>query len=160
MRPLLPTLMTFALAGCVSVQLPSLDGTRASSVEFQAPASPFSQLKSDIADKAWMSSQTGNTISYLSDCGAKLDPSLDQLIDESAQSLDTPVVKSEALTFNHRAAKIASVDGVVDGIPMKLKLLVLKKNDCNYTLSYTAKPSAYDREVQAFETFTQSFKAP
>lgn len=150
-----------ALSGCVSVSLPSMDGKRAQEVRFTAPSSPFKSLKTDSGDGAWISTRTGNTISYVSDCAAKIDPELDQILDDSAQILEKPEVSNRAsLNYNGRAAKTALVNGSLDGIPVRLKLLVFKKNDCSYTLSYTAKPSTFDTEAASFEAFLSDFKAP
>lgn len=149
------------LAGCVSVQLPQMEGKRAQEVQYSAPSAPFSILESGAADKAWLSGQTGNTISYLSDCAAKVDPELDQILDDTAQILESPAItERSSLQFNGRAARAALVDGKMDGVPVRLKLLVFKKNDCSYTISYTAKPSTFAAEITAFERFVTEFRAP
>lgn len=154
-------LASAVLAGCVSVQLPSMEGKRAQEVQYNAPSTPFSALEASAADKAWLSEKTGNTISFLSDCAAKVDPELDQILDDTAQILESPKISDRSsLEFNGRAARSALVEGKMDGVPVRLKLLVLKKNDCNYTLSYTAKPSTFDAEVAAFDRFVADFRAP
>lgn len=149
------------LISCVSVQLPSSSGRKAERVEFQAPSSPFQAFKAEGADQAWVSERTGNTISYLSDCFSKIDPHIDQLLAESLNTLSKlKILEQSSPSYNGREARRATAEGELDGVPIRVRLLVLKKNDCNYTLSYTALPKNFEQEEKAFELFLERFKAP
>ncbi|MBX2987664.1 MAG: hypothetical protein KF802_07180 [Bdellovibrionaceae bacterium] len=151
----------FALSACVSVSLPKSQGKKASDVVFAAPPSPFRALPAPQADQAWVNDGTGNTISFMSDCAGKADPSLEQLQAESLNAMSQlKVLSDERRPYNARLAAVSLAEGEVDGIAVKMKVLTLKKNDCNYTLSYTGVRAGFDRDLAAFERFVQGFKAP
>lgn len=154
-------IMSLLLGSCVSVQFPGGKSTSAKDVEFKAPAAPFKEITTSKADKTWLSSQTGNTISFFSECGSSNDPSLSQIENESLSALSNlEIVKSEELTYNSRAAHQTIARGKVDGIPVQISLLVFKKNGCNYTLSYGGVQVQFSSEEPAFEDFKRYFKAP
>jgi hypothetical protein len=153
--------MILSMSGCVSVELPNSKTTSAKDVQWKAPGSPFKEIKATNADKTWLSSRTGNTISFLSECGNAADPSLQSLESESLSALGkfTPI-SSRIYDFNGRAARNSVSSGEVDGVPVQLELLVFKKNGCNYTLSYGGVMKQYEAEHKIFEDFKQNFKAP
>lgn len=154
-------IMFLLLGSCVSVQLPGGKVTSAKDVSFSAPSSPFNEIKSDSSDKAWISGKTGNTISYLSECGGKNEPTLQQLESDSLSALNSlKVLKSEDTSFNGRAARQTLAQGFVDGVSVQLSLLVFKKNGCNYTLTYGGVEKNFQNELNTFENFKQNFKAP
>ena len=149
------------LGGCVSIQLPGGKSTPAKDVVWTAPGSEFKELKDGVYDKAWISTKTGNTISYLSDCGTTAEPTLQQLETESLSSLnDVKITTDEGLIFNGRAARSSTASGTLDGVPVRVSLLVFKKNGCNYTLSYGGLEKQFASEERVFENFKNNFKAP
>lgn len=149
------------ISSCVNVSLPSGSGKKAERVRFEPPSAPFRVLNTPEADRAWVSDKTGNTISFLSDCEGRLDPSLKQLQSESLNVLTKLKIDDEkTFLYNGREALQATATGEVDGVAIRMKLLVLKKNDCNYTLTYTAVPKTFAEEIRAFDGFTKEFRAP
>lgn len=153
--------MLLLLTSCVSVQLPGSKITSAKDVEFNSPGSPFNEIKRGNTDKAWLSEKTGNTISYFSECGGSSEPSLQQLENDSLAALiDLQTESSQELTFNGRAAQQSVSSGKIDGVPVKVALLVFKKNGCNYTLTYGGVAKNFSSELKQFEEFKQHFKAP
>lgn len=153
-------IMSLLLGSCVSVNLPGRKSVPAKGVEFSAPGAPYRAIKSVNSDKAWLSERTGNTISFASDCGGA-DPSLQQMETESLLALSNlEITSSETLMFNGREARKSVSAGTVDGVPVKLSLLVFKKNNCNYVLSYGGVAAQFDAETSYFENFIARFKAP
>lgn len=151
--------MFLLLSSCVSIELPGSKPAPAKDVEFAAPAAPFSRLKNAKIDQAWISSESGNTISYFSDC--KSDPSLDSLTTQTLSALgDLKVISEKETSFNGREAKESLAEGRVDGVPVKLSILVFKKNSCNYTLTYGGTLANFPQETNTFEMFKSQFKAP
>lgn len=148
------------LAGCVSVSVPSGGGKKADGVRFEAPAAPFRELETG-ADRAWVNESTGNTISFISECGSKADPSLEQLQNEAVNSLEQAEVSDEKTTpFNGRQARFARVKGSLDGVAVTMRLVTLKKNSCNYTLTATGVPADFGKDEAIFDQFLQEFRAP
>jgi hypothetical protein len=151
----------FGMGACVSVKLPSGAGTPAKDVKFLAPEKPYQEIKVLTGDKAWLSGKTGNTISFLSDCHGTVDPTPQQLESESLAVLDKlKILQTKTFDFNGREALLTQAQGEVDGVPVKTELIVFKKNNCNYTLSYGGVFKSFDAEKKYFDSFAESFKAP
>lgn len=154
-------LSALAFCSCVSVNLPNSKTTHAKDVQYSAPSDPYSEITNKANDKTWLSSATGNTISYLSDCGNAADPAIDQLESDSLSVLnDMKVSETQDLTFNNRAARRTTADGTVDGVPVELSLLIFKKDGCNYTLTFAGVKKQFNSEKKYFDAFVNSFKAP
>lgn len=159
-RSLMPLFIIVSIS-CVSVQLPPAKGTKSDNVKFETPQTPFVEIKSENADRAWLSQSTANTISYLSDCNNSQDPSLDQLMAESVSVLSKlKITNEEKIIYNAREAAKASVQGEVDGVPVHMDILIFKKNSCNYSLLYSGVINKVSEEKLQFENFLRSFKAP
>lgn len=152
----------FVLAtSCVSVSLEKSEAVRAKNVRFRAPEPPFEEIKIPNSDKTWISAVSGNTISFLSDCQKNSDPTLEQMQGDSFSVLEgLHNSESETLTFNSRQALLMTSEGLVDGVPIKMKALVFKRNACNYTLTYAGVSKKFPRELDQFKSFLQSFSAP
>ena len=154
-------LATLFFVGCVSVSLNSGKTKKAQDLKMKEPQNPFHSIKTDNADYAWQSDKTGNTIAVLSECNTPTDISLKNLESDSLTALSQiKIVNSEKQTFNNREALQTTADGKVDGVPIRLDLLVFKKNYCNYTLSFVGRKSSFDSEREYFDKFKQSFEAP
>lgn len=153
--------MSLLLSSCVSVKIGGAKGTPATGVSFQAPTNPFKEIKSESADQAWLSARTGNTISFLSECGNPADAGLSQIENESLAALsELKIIKTEDATFNERAARRTIAQGQVDGVSVQISLLIFKKNGCNYTLTYGGVTKQFSAEENIFQQFQSQFKAP
>lgn len=154
-------ILSLLFGGCVSVQLPGGKIKSAEGVQLVEPSKPFKSIKAVNADKTWLSDKTGNTISYLSDCGGTNDPSLQSLESESLSALNKlHVISSDSSNYNGREALQTVATGEIDGVAVKLHLLFFKKNGCNYTLSYGGVQKQFATELNYFEIFKEKFKAP
>lgn len=159
--PRLTFIFALALGGCVSVNIPTGNNRRAEGVHFQAPANPFHDIDPQLADKAWVDEKTGNTISFISDCGNKVDPTLNQLQSEAVSVISNfKMIQEKTISFDGREALLSTVSGDVDGVAVMMRVLSLKKNSCNYTVSYTGVSKTFEQESAAFNQFMNSFKAP
>lgn len=149
-----------SFVGCVSVSMPTGGGKKADGVRFEAPRAPFRDL-AGTGDRAWVNDRTGNTISFISECEAKGDPTLQQMQNEAVNSLEDPRVAGEkSRVLDGRPARSALVTGSIDGVPVSMHVVTLKKNSCNYTFAQTGVPAKFDADADAFEAFLQGFRAP
>lgn len=149
------------LGACVSVKIQTGTGTPAKDVNYKKPEAPYEIIKVTSADHAWLSSKTGNTISFISDCHGTADPTLQQLEGEPLAVLDKlKIITTKNINYNGRDALRTVAQGEVDGVPVQTELVVFKKNNCNYTLSYGGLTKHFDEETKYFEKFLESFKAP
>jgi hypothetical protein len=154
-------LFTTLHMGCISVQMGPKKPEPARGVSFQAPGKPFVEISPPGADSAWQDKGSGNTISFSSTCHDSGDPSLDSIQSDLVGELDNPhILQSEHLTFNDRDALHSQVEGTVEGVKTRLELLVFKKNDCIYSLSYVAVSKSFATNQAQFKEFQTSFKAP
>jgi hypothetical protein len=157
---LLPVFLFLFLPACVSVNLGSGKANRNSEVKFQAPGGDFKEISNSNADQAWQNSETGNTISFLTECPAP-DSSLEGMTDEFTSFLKGKQVKEKKEDFfNGRESLQTWIEGKLDGIPMKMQSLVFKKNGCSYLLTYVGRSKVFDKDQSAFSTFTSRFEAP
>lgn len=149
------------LSGCISLSVPSSAGKKARDVAFTTPAPGFQALNDTIADKAWVNDRTGNTVSFISDCESKADPALPQMQSDALSVLNELRIDEEKkIPFNGREALSAVASGTMDGVAVRMKVITLKKNACNYTLSYTGVTKSFDADLPAFDGFVNGFKAP
>ncbi len=112
-------------------------------------------------DRAWRNKTTGNSISVLSDCKGGLDISLSAVTDSVLQPLDSKeVLAQKKLTFNGRAALQTEAKGQIDGIESLVELLVFRKDDCLYILTYTGVTEKYPSDKNAFKSFASEFRVP
>ncbi len=149
------------LSGCISVSIKNKDAsTKSDKFKYTSPPSPFEKISSEQADLAWQNSHSGNTIALLSECSDSKDPSLQTLEGETIQALTGyQVTKTNNLKFEDRDAMRSEVEGVVDGISVKMNVLTFKKNSCAYTLTYLGRAKGFSKDISVFENFLQKFHA-
>ncbi len=154
------TLALVSMSSCISVSL-SPKITKSEHVSFKAPGLPFESISSPEADQAWQDRKAGNLISFLTACKDPSDPSLESIEKDLLSSVDSiKIIKSENEFFDGRESRKTLAQGTVDGIPTKMQILVFKKNNCSYSLSYVAVEKSFDQDLPTFNKFLESFKAP
>lgn len=154
------SLAALMLTSCVSVNVGSGKVEKSKNVEYQNPTSPFSSVRMDGADEAWQSNKTGNTISFISECGPAADVSLQSIQTDSLSGLTEKEIHSaQNIDFNGRAALRTLAQGQTDGVVVEVDMLVFKKNGCTYTLSYLGVKKTFPSEQKYFDQFLKSFKA-
>lgn len=151
-------ILLFILNGCVSVKLASDKPTKANDLTYTLPEKPFAKIESPNSDAAWVSDSLGNTISYLSECQLNSELTIDQIESESFSIInELQILDSKQIEYNQREAKQTTAQGKVDGVMIKIQLLSFKKNNCNFVLSYIGVAKNFDKEINLFDKFKQSF---
>lgn len=147
---------------CVSVNIGDSSQPQKSKVaRFKKPEFPFVEFKPALVDHAWKNPKNGNSISYLSECNSVADPSLETIFEGLISSIgQAKTLKKENLTYNGREALRTNVSGQVDGVQSQLSLLVFKKNNCTYILSYIATQTFFGQNIADFEKFLSEFEVP
>jgi len=151
----------FFLIGCISVDLkPKNVSQKAESIKLEGPQKPFEEIKSSTGDRVWLSGSTGNTISYLTECNSNSDVKLEELLKEATAFIEQKVeIQTTYKPYNQRAAIYSLLSGQVDGVPIQVQLIIFKKNQCTYTLSYGGAYDRFKSEIEYFNTFVDKFKA-
>lgn len=110
-------------------------------------------------DAVWINETNGNTISYMSECYAKIEPTLEQLESDTILSLSSVRSKtSEIKTYNQRQALYSDIVGTLDGVEMKIRQISLLKNNCSFTINYTGLNSKFHENENVFDNFIKDFK--
>ncbi len=153
-------LMAF-IASCVSIDISKNNVKKAQGVNFRPPDLPFKKIESDDIDVGWRNDKNGNTITVLSDCENPYDPSLANIEEGVVSGLqELKKINSKESMYNGRASRQSVFTGTVDGIPTKINLMIFKKNNCIYVLSFLALIQHYNHDEAKFQTFLQRFEAP
>lgn len=149
-------------AGCVSVKLAGTsDAKRATGVTYREPSKPFVSESSTDVDAAWKNPRNGNVISFLSDCKDPSDPPLDNVVAGVLAGLNELNIESrETVTQQGREGRRVTAHGKVDGVASSIELLVYKRNQCIYVLTYVGVKSSFPENRGEFAKFIQGFHAP
>lgn len=140
--------------------MPFEASTRAENLSYKAPSAPFSQLSTDVADAAWISEKTGNTISFLSEC-KKQNEKIEDIAFESVKAIEKlKVLKREKLNLNGRTAFEIMASGTVDQEKIKTIVTTLQTSGCYISLSYGGLEKSFSSELQQYEKFKSEFKSP
>jgi len=148
-------------SGCVSVQLGGGGAPKKSkNVSYTAPSKPFKESQSPNSDEIWASTKTASTISYFSSC-SDTEPSLKSIRSSVLQGFeDFKITKEQTIEIDDREGLQSTVDGKLEGVPVRIEFIVFKKNSCSYNLTYVALKENFDKELNEFNKFITSFKVP
>ena len=157
-RNILYIFMYLICSSCISVKLtPSIE--KAKNIRFNTPGGSFEPAEIVPADQAWKSKTTGNTISYFSEC-VPGPVNLERMRDDVLLSLPSArIISSELKPFDGREGLTSLIEGKVDGIPVRMMLLVYQKNGCRYSLSLSGRSETFNEEINVYQRFTLGFKA-
>jgi hypothetical protein len=160
-KHLLVVFLIVFCSSCVSVNIKSGQTKKADDVSLREPPAPFEDTQTELADRSWRNPRNGNTISFQSICEEAADPTLVTIRANHIAGIQNPIVDSEERkSYNSRAALFTKVSGQVDGVPVMLDLVIFKKNNCSYTLTYLGLKSKFQDNHKAFLKFLDGFKAP
>ncbi len=149
------------LSSCVSVDLSKKQTFHNRDVRFSEPNKPFQEIKSDSLDKVWRHSKNGNTISYFSECQSEEDPDLEQIQKGIISQISNyTILKSNPVVINQRTGLHSVVDGNVDGVNTRVELLIFKKNNCTYIITYAGVTISFAENMIDFNNFVGKFYAP
>ncbi|MFH1874526.1 MAG: hypothetical protein ABH859_05000 [Pseudomonadota bacterium] len=88
-----------------------------------------------------------------------VDRPLEVLAGELASALnDRTTTSTETLMLNSRQAYRQKVAGKMDGVPVKMDIVVVKKNTCNFDFVAVMPPHNSTQVTQDFETFFNGFQ--
>jgi hypothetical protein len=147
--------------GCVSVKIGGSVPQKSQDMKYRSPTGKFEEVKSNEVDHSWRNTQNGNTISILSECGDPTDPSLEQIQTGIISEIEhSQVLELHHIDYNARDGVHSLLEGRVDGVPTRFELVIFKKNNCTYVLSYAAVAKSFGDNQRDFESFVKGFKVP
>jgi hypothetical protein len=115
----------------------------------------------DFADNdlAWLANESGHVVAINATCSDHEDPQLDVLTKHLVMGFtDREWLSQTPFTLDGRAALRSKVRARLDGVPMSLELVVMKKNGCVHDFEYIS-PVGHEAEHQAaFDALVNGFK--
>jgi hypothetical protein len=119
---------------------------------------PHAEKNSQVA---WRHRHDPAVIQVRSQCEEHGDSSLEQFTDHLRIDFrEWEVASQRFITLENREALRTTVDANLDGAPIKLELIVMKKNGCLFDLTYISAPSAFGDGMASFERVLDGFTFP
>jgi hypothetical protein len=119
-------------------------------------------ISSEISDVAYQSKSTAAIISLNSACQAGKEyenKDLKSLTDTLLLGASDVTLRDEqGVTIQDNPALQTTVEGKMNGEHVKLRTVVLRRQDCVYDLVYIARPEAFPRREQDFSHFVASLR--
>ncbi|MBX7116733.1 MAG: hypothetical protein K1X64_20575 [Myxococcaceae bacterium] len=120
----------------------------------------WKQLKLDDNDLAFVATDSPHAVAVNATCEAYEDASLKVLTRHLMMGFTQPeTLSQESVPLDGREALRTHVTALMDGVPVELVLVVLKKDNCVYDFTYLSpvgrladRESEFDRLVAAFST--------
>jgi hypothetical protein len=91
----------------------------------------------------------------------------DQAYDDSALNMltkhlfaglqDVKIIQEQPLMLNDRGALRTSIQATLDGLPVTVEIVVVKKNWCLFDFYLVSQPDKFEQTTKDFETFYQGF---
>lgn len=101
----------------------------------------------------------GTVITVNATCNTETDAPLDVLTNHLLFGLtDREFADRSLIRFDGREAQRTTLTAKLDGVPVRMTTLVLKKNWCVYDLVYAAPPSSFERHLAEFEQLLAGFR--
>lgn len=138
---------------------------------------PYPEKESGV-QVAWLNDASSSVIQVRSQCAEHGDSSLEMFTahigadfgDWNVRELDTgkkdrrgrPVTKlvQHSFRLEGRSALRSTVDAKLDGVPITLEVVVLKKDGCLFDLTLISPPSHFELQLPAFERVVKGFRFP
>lgn len=155
------------LASSCAILFPDRTAPKSQSYDVIRPPSPWHKLAvgddanatdSMKADVAYENPDTGSIISLNSICRKYNKNSLETLTDNLVRGVgERKVVSQKEIDLAGVKALDTVFRGVVDGVPLQLRTVVLIKNECTYDFIHVTIPSREPANARAFDDFLASF---
>lgn len=145
---------------CVSVDIMPPQVETSKEVNYKLPLG-YVVFEQEPLDKAWKNIKNGNTISFLSECNGNSEPSPEAVRNSILTGLkEVQIKKEENFNFNKREAFRTWVRASLDGVPTEFQIVILKKNNCLYVITYVGMQKTYEEDLGVFNQFLKDFKIP
>lgn len=131
-----------------------------SGVRYEIGSAPPGYTSVTFADNdvAFESKGTGQSMAVNSTCHGYDDVSVPVLMHHLLMGFtEVEEVDRQTVPLDGRDSLQAHVRAKLDGVPVEMKLAVMKKNGCVFDLSYVSPPARYADGVGAFENLLKQF---
>lgn len=156
------TLLAMALSvSCVSVKLAPNATWKSTDISYDKPSSPFEEIHDVSLDHAWKNPNNGNSMGFLTECGSNTESST-KIIERDSLSLlsNMQIVETKALKKDGGDGVSTVAAGKVDKTSVRMHLVVLRKDSCNFILTYVGAERNFEADHAQFNTFIEEFDLP
>ncbi|QRK13646.1 hypothetical protein JQX13_17155 [Archangium violaceum] len=120
----------------------------------------WERVKLSNNDLAWYTEDTGHALSVNANCQEHEDAPLDVLTRHLLMGFTERLeVEQRKVVVDEREALRSRYRAKLDGVPVELLFLVLKKDHCVYDFTYVAPLGRYEDRVEDFEALVRGFRA-
>ncbi len=117
-------------------------------------------LEVESNDLAYISSDSPHSLAVNSTCTPDGDASLQVLTAHLLMGFtDREQVSEEHVTMDGRDSLRSRYKAKLDGVPVEMMLVVLKKDGCVYDFTYLSPPGRFDEKRRSFEQVLAEFHA-
>lgn len=110
---------------------------------------------------AWRHAREPSIIQVRSQCDEHGDSDLASFTDHlRIDFTDWKIIEQRSLQLVRREALRTRVSAKLDGAPIQMELVVLKKNGCLFDLSYISVPRSFDAGLADFDRVVEGFRFP
>ena len=125
---------------------------------FGEPGSDWRRVSLGDVDVSWVRDSSGHALSVNSTCSDYNEASLTALRRQQMVGFTaTERVEEHEEMVDGRTALFSRWRAKLDGVPVELGLITLKKDGCIYDFTYTSPAGAYDAQSQALSRLVQGF---
>jgi hypothetical protein len=115
-------------------------------------------LHSPNADLALISKDDDASLMLYSKCKSKTDASLNDLASNLLLGMTEITAINNTNTYvSKREALVKTYSAKIDGIPRKIKILVVKKNECYYEVILASSIDSFNQYENEFDQIVKSF---
>lgn len=119
----------------------------------------WERVKLSNNDLAWYTEETGHALSVNSICQEHEDAPLDVLTRHLVMGFTERLeVEQQKVVVDEREALRSRYRAKLDGVPVELLFLVLKKDQCVYDFTYVAPLGRYEERLEGFESLVRGFR--
>ncbi|HEX5747785.1 MAG TPA: hypothetical protein VFZ09_16170 [Archangium sp.] len=120
----------------------------------------WQRVKLPNNDLAWYTDASGHALSVNSTCQEHEDAPLDVLTRHLVMGFTERLeVEQQTVVVDEREALRSRYRAKLDGVPVELLFLVLKKDRCVYDFTYVAPLGRYEERLEGFESLVRGFHA-
>ncbi len=125
------------------------------------PGPGWARVDPGSADRAWFHGGISGSIYGDANCGTRYE---DGQLADLARHLGWGIARGEperieSLILDRREALIQVISGQLDGVKVKVGVMVTKQDDCLYDLLYIAPPATFEQGWPDFVQMVQGFKS-
>ena len=126
----------------------------------EAPSHQWVELPESAADRAWRNPNHNSIIYVKANCGNYFeDRTLNDSLLSLTRGLNTyPPISTEKIVISNREGLFQVQDSELDGVPLRLGILVLSKNNCLYDFLLISPKKSFQDTVADFMNTAQSLE--